>query len=205
MVSLGFDADTIQSMMTIMDEHKQHTSEASYVKMCNALKYLHDIHTIYHDEHTQTLPHTSLLSPQTHIDIILRERSAEIQRLTKEITYLESLIKFHGRICNYDRVVALTASLDDLAVPYEPRPNSYRDSPDYSENRINELKTTLFAELAKTHNMNDENITYFTNNLNRLYLKQKKMRVERFRVVYKKRLDDLQNQRRHLLETLLTP
>ena len=39
---MGFSNQTVISLMTLVDEHKEGISEATYVEICNALKFLHD-------------------------------------------------------------------------------------------------------------------------------------------------------------------
>jgi hypothetical protein len=41
MASMGFDQTTVREMMSLVDEHRDELKEADYLKICNALKYLH--------------------------------------------------------------------------------------------------------------------------------------------------------------------
>ena len=41
MTSLGFNRDTIIKLMSMIDDSKYDVSESEYIKMCNAMKYLH--------------------------------------------------------------------------------------------------------------------------------------------------------------------
>ena len=42
MASMGFSSTTVASLMSLVDEHKEEVTEASYIEMCNALKHLHN-------------------------------------------------------------------------------------------------------------------------------------------------------------------
>lgn len=42
MASMNFDNETIQTLMVLVDDNKEELKEADYVKICNAMKFLHD-------------------------------------------------------------------------------------------------------------------------------------------------------------------
>lgn len=41
MASMGFSVDTVQDLMTLVDDHKHEIKEQSYLKICNAIQFLH--------------------------------------------------------------------------------------------------------------------------------------------------------------------
>ena len=41
MASMGFDQSTVIEMMSLVDEHRDGLKEVNYVKICNAMRYLH--------------------------------------------------------------------------------------------------------------------------------------------------------------------
>lgn len=42
MTSIGFSIQSVGSLMSLVDEHKEDISDATYLEVCNALKFLHD-------------------------------------------------------------------------------------------------------------------------------------------------------------------
>ena len=42
MASMGFDQATIIELMSLVDDNKERMKEANYVKICNAMRYLHN-------------------------------------------------------------------------------------------------------------------------------------------------------------------
>jgi len=50
MASMRFDRSTVVEMMSLVDEHRDELKEADYVKICNAMRYLH--------QRTQETPRT---------------------------------------------------------------------------------------------------------------------------------------------------
>ena len=41
MASMGFDLSSINEIMSLIDDNKDHVSEGEYLKLCNAMKFLH--------------------------------------------------------------------------------------------------------------------------------------------------------------------
>jgi hypothetical protein len=48
MAAMGYNTETVQELMSLVDDHKADLQELSYLKICNAIKYLHQ-----QQEHSQ--------------------------------------------------------------------------------------------------------------------------------------------------------
>jgi len=193
MASMGFHLNTIIAMMSIIDEHKDDTNEATYVEMCNALKHLHTqckSHE-YSTQPQQQPQQQQQQQPYAHIQL-------QLSRLDRQIEYLQSLIVSNGRVTNQDKVKALRAILDNFSI-------EYRSSTEVSNNRVTELNNILFTQLSGNNQLTAEGVQHLTRNLTRLYQECKNERVERDRALYRSRVEILQNERQHILNNVITP
>jgi len=186
---MGFNRDTVVSMMSIIDEHKDDTTEACYIEMCNALKHLHS--QCKPREDTQShYPPQSNQHPYSQIQI-------QVDRLDRQITYLQSLIVSNGRVTNQDKVKALTMILDNFSI-------EYRSSTVVNNIRVFELKNILFTQIGNTQ-LTTDGVQHLTRNLTRFYQECKNERVERDRSLYRGRMEILQNERLNIMNTIVTP
>lgn len=121
--------------MTLLDEHREDVSEASYVEMCNALKCMHDRFA------DQANPHHPRPHPGTtnHNRVPNRPSAIEIRisALERQILQLEQQIRETGRVINKDKVCALESLLQSHSIAFPQVPGLY------SNTRVNELKALV--------------------------------------------------------------
>lgn len=196
---MGFYIDTIVSMMSIIDEHKDETTEACYVEMCNALKHLHSQCKSRMETPAQSQPAFEQYRYQPEQPQPLSRVQLQINHLDRQIAYYESLIVSNGRVTNQDKVKALQAILDNFSIEYPV-------SNEVNNNRITQLKNILFSQLTnETHQMTTEGIQYLNRNITRLYQEYKNQRIETERVIYQERLEAIRSERQNILNNVVTP
>jgi hypothetical protein len=59
MTAMGYNTETVQELMSLVDDHKGDMKEVSYLKICNAIKYLHQ-----QQEHSQRTQANHVVQPQ---------------------------------------------------------------------------------------------------------------------------------------------
>ena len=92
MTSLGFNRDTIIKLMSMIDDSKYDVSESEYIKMCNAMKYLHSNTPIidsYMTPPLTTLPLTPPTQSTERYNRILCDRLQD--QINIQLTRIERL------------------------------------------------------------------------------------------------------------------
>ena len=124
MASMSFDNNTVFAMMMLLDNNKDDVKESDYIKICNALKFLHNkLNNTIHSNQNQNTP--------------------RLNYLTQQIEYFDSVINNigNGRVINIDKVKTLKSFLNDVRVPYR------LDHPSYTiitNERVKELEDVVF-------------------------------------------------------------
>lgn len=86
MASISFDQSTINMLMSLIDDNINEFQEGDYVKMCNALKFIH------HHVHQQVPIYTN---------------SMAVSNIRNSIIDLEYRLSLKGRVINSDRLQVL--------------------------------------------------------------------------------------------------
>ena len=170
MAAMNFDQKTVSDLMSLIDDHKDDVNEADYIKICNAMKYLHQRTTQPQpqpqpqpQEFFPTLQRTDFPPSQNRLDLLaLQNRVRELRRLK---TSLERSVQFHlsesrnnGRLILQDKhnvLINLLGLTDNF-------------------NRTNFSWTGLLKEMEK-HVFDQEIVTL--KNLKTLYYDEKNSRM----------------------------
>jgi len=126
---MNFDKNTISVMMALLDDHKDDVKESEYIKICNALKFIHNkLNMIQTD-------------PQPN--------SERLNYLTTRIAYFDSVINNmgNGRVTNGDKVKTLMCLLDELSILYSHDPYDIIVT---TNNRVKELEDLLTNNISRT-------------------------------------------------------
>lgn len=168
--------------MSLVDEHKEDVSEASYVHMCNALKYLHDRFAAQaHPPPPPTRPHPGMTNQNRvpHQQPV-RESPIEfrISTLEHQILRLERQIRETGRVINEDKVRTLESLLQSHSIAL-PAQGAL-----YSNTRVNELKALISQHSEMFRGID----------LMRAFQERRNERMERDRSVLRNRIEQLRSE-----------
>lgn len=105
MSSIGFDNTTVRELMSIVDEGKENITEVDYVKICNAMKFLHD--------RTQQSIHTMSESHPLSLSVSRWER-----RVRKLERYIEYSKPIHNSVKNIHRQHAIEELLPHIVLEW---------------------------------------------------------------------------------------
>lgn len=150
-------------MMSLLDEHKEEVSEASYVEMCNALKYLHN----------QCTANQNRVPAPPHQRSPTQIRIAENERL---IRTLQAQLRSR-RVTNQDKVNALESLLQSHSIAFRP-------APEITNMRVNELHAIVLQH--------PETFREVIPNLSRIYQEKRDARVETVHARIRERIQNLQ-------------
>ena len=178
---MTFDNTTISAMMSLLDDHKDEVKESDYIKICNALKFIHN--KLNKQEQFS-------ISNSINEERINAHQTARINYLTRRIAYFDSIINAigNGRVINLDKIKSLQNVLNERNIPYTPDQFSYIVT---TNERVNELENLLFSSV---------NINISRSMLRTMYQETRNTRVENEKLEYRNRrvdyvreLESLQN------------
>jgi hypothetical protein len=99
MSSLSFDKETVCTLMSLVDDHKEDLNEASYIQICNIMKAVHDALC---DQERNRLT-TQEPQPGDHQQII----RTRINIMRREINAIEDRMRITGRVTLTDKIETL--------------------------------------------------------------------------------------------------
>lgn len=191
MASMGFSANTVMTLMSLVDEHKEEVTEASYVEMCNALRqlYVRFANPTTPRSHPSPVPRTVTATTTTTATTNTRTQRATFQpisidtrivQLEDRLRILESRLSDPGRIINEDKVYALEALLRRNSI------NAFSYETTFFTNwRVDRLKGLVYEhsqEIFVGENISGSNvIAGIRRHLLVLFRQQRDRRMDRFR------------------------
>lgn len=104
MASVGFDKDSVTTLMSLVDEHKDDIKEGEYLKLCNLMKFLFS-------QQKNEVPQSQ---PQPQVRIT---NADVIQILYRKIITLQNQLLSDGRVTVYDKINALTILFQTHSIP----------------------------------------------------------------------------------------
>lgn len=180
---MRYSSSTVASLMSLVDEHKEDVTEASYVEMCNALKYLHDQCSSRENQQLLPQPPIPTESPQRS-PIQVRIDSLENQIRINEARYFET-----GRVTNADKIKVFEMILRSHSIEFRP-------SPERTNTRVAELKHLI---LQHAHTFRE-----VMPHLTRMFQEIRNERREEERLVTRANITRLRSQIEILRQTVTT-
>jgi polyhydroxyalkanoate synthesis regulator phasin len=105
MARIGFDKNTVRDLMSIVDEGKETISEMEYVRICNAMKFLHE-------RTTQPVPTISESHP---LSLAVSRWERRVRKLERYIEYSKPV---HNNVKNVHRQHAIEEILPHIILEW---------------------------------------------------------------------------------------
>ena len=117
MASMNFDKKTVCDIMSLIDENKDDINEASYIKMCNAMRSLHQLvsqmeTTPSSQSYNTTTPPTG---QTTNNNVTLPQLTSLREDITTQINQMETALRnWPNRLMPTDKYTAIVMHLPDI-------------------------------------------------------------------------------------------
>ena len=174
MTSMAFDNNTVTEIMSLIDEHKDNIQEGEYIKICNAMKYLHEQSIkSKQQKYSDTIP----IDPDIYMRTLINNIYKKVRELTTSKQQLETFIELNEPITTYKGRLSL-----------QDKHNVLMKFIEFDDEDVKPKKKDVYIIQKRIIEHNLISI----NELNELYNKEKELRINKLREDAIRKIEDTQ-------------